>query len=101
MENQLTPFVDTLLKDKNLPGMTQEVFNQLRHDLVRDLRHQIDRALIDAMSDEQIDQFTKLMDDPGATGEALQQFVSETGIDSAAIIATTMSQFRAYYLGEA
>lgn len=100
MENQLTPFVDTLLKDKNLPGMTQEVFTQLRHDLVRDLRHQIDRALIDAMSDEQIERFTALMDDPDVTSEVLQQFFGDTGVNSAEIIATTMTRFRAYYLGE-
>lgn len=100
MEEQLTPFVDTLLKDKNLSGMTQDVFVQLRHDLTTELRHQIDRAIIDALSDAQIDQFNALLDDDATTEEDLQDFIRDSGIDSADIVARTMARFREYYLGE-
>lgn len=100
MEEQLTPFVDTLLRDKELSGMTREVFAQLRHDLVADLRQQVDRAIIDAFDDDQAVQFEKLLNSPSTTEAELQDFVTSTCVNASEVIAHTMIRFREYYLGE-
>lgn len=100
MEEQLTPFVDDLLRQKNLSGMTEEVFAQLRRDLASDLRQQIDRALIEALPDDKLDEFNALIGNSETTEEQLQQFMVDSGIDSVTIIARTMTRFRDYYLGE-
>lgn len=99
MEEQLIPFVDQLLKEKNLSGMTEEVFKQLRSDMAYDLRRQIDRALIEALPDEKLDEFNGLIGNTETTEADLQQFMVDSGIDSVTIIAHTMSKFRDFYLG--
>lgn len=99
MEEQLLPFIDTVLKEKNLTGMTREVFAQLRQDMAHELRLQIDRAIIDELSDEQAEHFSVLMDQSGTTNETLQQFMANSGVDTAQVVARTMAKFREFYLG--
>ena len=100
MKEQLLPFIDSLLKDKDLSGVTPEAFAILRQDMAEDLRKQIDRAMIDQLSEKQADAFSVLMDQPDTTDEVLQQFIAESGMDVAAVVASTMARFRRYYLGE-
>lgn len=101
MEEQLLPFIDRLLKDKDLSGMAPEAFAILRQDMAHELRKQIDRAIIDHLTEKQADAFSALMDEPGTTDETLQQFIADTGMDVSAIVGHTMTQFRALYLQEA
>lgn len=100
MEEQLIPFVDDLLKQKNLSGMTEDVYMQLRSDMAHDLRQQIDRALIEALPDDKLDEFNGLISNSETTEADLQQFMVDSGIDSVTIIARTMNRFREFYLGE-
>lgn len=100
MEEQLLPFIDSLLEDKNLAGMTPEAFAILRKDMAGDLRKQIDHAIIDQLSEKQADAFSELMDQPDTTDDTLQQFIANTGMDVSAVVASTMARFRKYYLGE-
>ena len=99
MEEQLLPFVDTMLKEKCLAGMRPEVFQQLRKDLVRELKSQIDRAIVDELSESQVDEFSALMDSEGMTEEVLQKFIQDSGVDATTVVARTMTRFRELYLG--
>ena len=101
MEEQLLPFIDTVLKEKSLAGMRPEVFQQLRRDLATELKSQIDRSVIDELSESQVDDFSALMDSEETTEEVLQKFIQDSGVDTAAVVARTMARFREFYLGTA
>lgn len=96
---ELLPFIDSLLKEKNLSGMSPEVYGQLRKDLANELKLQIDRAIITEFSEEQADAFSGLLDNQDTTDESLQEFVQKSGIDTSKVVAHTMVKFREFYLG--
>lgn len=102
MENtqtdELDRFVRGMLADKDLPGVTDEVREQLVDDLKNRLLDQIDRAIVDALPDNKIDNFNTLLENPDVTDQGLRDYVSQSGVDVQAVTTNTMLRFRDLYL---
>lgn len=96
--DELDSFINNILDEKQLSGVTDEVRAQLAEDLKNRLLDQVNRALIDAMPDEKIDQFNELLD-RDVSDDELQQFVTDSGVNIPAVTAAVMLRFRDTYLG--
>ena len=97
--DELDNFISSILDAKQLSGVTDEVRANLIEDMRGRLLDQINRALIDGMPDDKIDQFNDLLEQDGISDEQLQQFVKDSGVDIPTVTAATMLRFRELYLG--
>jgi hypothetical protein len=95
-ESELKKFVRGVIQDKNLSGVEQEVLEQLISDLSVRLENQINAALLQQLSDEDMVEFEQLLD----SGEVdkIQNYFYNKNINVTEITAQVMSRFRAAYL---
>ena len=98
MQN-LEDFIDQLITDRQLPDITDDVRNELKADLTKRLMEQIDRATLNALSEEQADELSKKMDDPDFSQADLDKFMEESGVNMQKIALEAMLKFRSLYLG--
>jgi hypothetical protein len=96
--NELDDFINTMLKERQLPPMDEEVRVQIVADLKKDLLDQIDKALINALPEDKLQEFNTLLDSSDVNTETLQGFIKNSGIDVADVTVRTMVGFRALYL---
>lgn len=96
--DELDTFINGLLEDKQLPGLTEDVRAQLLIDLKKRLLNQIDRAVVDALPPEKLDGFNQLLDMPGVDDEQIHRFIRESGVDIKKVTLHTMLRFRDLYL---
>ena len=96
--DELDKFINEILAAKQLPGVTDEVRTQLVADLRERLLDQINRALVNALPDEKINEFNTLLDDETLSDEAVQQFIASSGVDVRRITLQTMLRFSELYL---
>ncbi len=98
MDNNLDTFVDSLITEKHLPGLTEEgrkyVFDELKSSLI----DHINRAVLNALPEDKLDELDSLMDREDTTPETLQAFISNSHVDVARITAETILYFRSLYL---
>lgn len=100
MENEdgLNKFIEDMLTEKDLPGITPEAKDMLVADLKQRLMDQINKSIIDAMPDDKIDEFDALLDKEGVDDTQLQQFIINAGVDVKQETIKTMLAFRSLYL---
>jgi hypothetical protein len=96
--DEFDKFIEEILDQKDLPGVTPDVRTQLQADLKQRLIDQINAALIDALTDEQAQEFNNLLDDPAFDDTAAQEFMSKSGVNVRKVTAHTMLRFRDLYL---
>ena len=94
-------FIEQIVDQKNLAGVTPEIKQQVVTELKGRLMDQIDRAMIDSLNNEQLDKFNTLLDSQNTTDQQLQDFFATSGIDSQQVVLDTMLKFREFYLGAA
>lgn len=99
MNSELEPFVRSIIDKKGLIGITAEVKEQLVSDLNEKLNDQINRAMISALPDDKVDQLNEMLD-KGDDEEAIQRFITDSGIDVKQITLNTLVAFRNLYLGD-
>ncbi len=97
-QDELDKFIEDILVAKNLSGMSDEVKMQLISDLKARLLDQINRALIEALPDDKLDEFNLLLDSGNVSDESLQQFIIQSGVNIQQVTAKTMLLFRDLYL---
>lgn len=94
--------IDTFILDiidrKQLPGLTEEARSGLLEEMRENLLSAINRSLIDALPDEKVAEFSKLLDDESITEEQVQAFIVEQGVDVEKVTAKTLLAFRSLYL---
>ena len=98
MENSVNEFLESLLADKGIdvePDIKEELINEMRGKLT----DEINRAAINALSEEKADELAKLVDDPEFTDEKMAEFMQNSGVDLASVTLDTMLRFRTFYLG--
>lgn len=98
-EPELERFINEILDEKQLPGVTPEVRIQLVTDLKERLLDQINRALITALPEVKIVEFNTLLDDETVSDESIQQFIADSGVDVQKVTLQTMLRFSELYLG--
>jgi predicted methyltransferase len=96
--DDLDRFISDILEAKKLSGVDADVRTQLIGDLKQQLLDQINRALIDALPEDKLDQFNILLEDPSTTDESIQSFIATNGVDVTRVTAQTMLRFRDLYL---
>lgn len=99
MEEKLGQFIDEMIDEKQLSGVTDEVRAQLKFDLLAQLEDQINAALVNALAPDKVEALNDMLDQEGVTDEQVRQFIDGSGIDSQRIAASTMLRFRDLYLG--
>ena len=63
------------------------------------LEDQINRAAIQALSEEKADELAKRLEDPNFTNEDMAKFMQDSGVNLAEVALETMLKFRGFYLG--
>ena len=96
--DELDQFINEMLDAKKLSGVTEDVRAQLVSDLKQRLLDQINKALIDALPDEKMDEFERLLDDESLTDEQVQQFIMNSGVDVKKVTTVTMLRFYDLYV---
>lgn len=94
----LGKFVDELIKNKALPVATTEDLNDLREQTIRELDDQIANAVFGKFTNEQNEEFNRLLDDDNTTEEDFGNFFANIGFDLDQIISSTMKQFATDFL---
>lgn len=98
MEN-VEQFVDQLITDKQVSGLTDEVRAELKVDLTQRLVDQIDRAVIDALPEDKAIELASRLDDDDFGDEQVAEFMKNSGVDMQRVSLETMLKFRELYLG--
>jgi hypothetical protein len=96
--DKLDEFIAQIIDAKQLPGLTEEVRTDLIADLRKQLLNMIDRALVESLSDEDIDAFTEYMEQADLPDDAAERFLADHGVDVEKVTARVMLQFRDAYL---
>lgn len=97
-DEALDKFINNMLSDKDLSGVTDEAHVYLVDDLKTRLLDQINRSIIAEMPEQKGDEFSALLDKESVTDEQVQQFIVDSGVDTKKIAARTMLAFRELYL---
>ena len=97
-DDELDKFINEILDAKQLSGVTADVRTQLVSDLKQRLLDQINRALVDVMPDDKITEFNNLLDDENLSDEAVQQFITDSGVDVSGVTLQTMLRFSELYI---
>ncbi len=97
--DELDKFIRDILNQKQLSGVSPEVEKQLVADLKERLIDQINRAIIDAMPEDKMDEFNQMLDSDVDDAQ-IQQFVANSGVDTRQVTIETMLRFRSLYLGD-
>ena len=98
MGEELDKFIGDILEAKQYTDLDQEVRDQLASDLKQGLLQEIDKALINALPEDKLDEFNAMLDKSDMTNEQLQAFIANSGIDVQKVIMRTMVAFRSLYL---
>lgn len=99
MNTQLDTFINQLLDEKKLSGVSDIVRATLVEDLKKRLLDQINRALIDALPPERIDLFNRMLDSETISEEEVQRFIVDSKVDVQRVTMQTMLRFAELYLG--
>jgi hypothetical protein len=95
-------YIEQLLQEVGVPeGTDPEVRAQLASDLAARANDMVNKRLIEAMSDEDVAAFDKLLDEQPENLQAMQQFIDEHVPDKNRVVGAALLEFRTLYLGEA
>ena len=92
----LRVFVTDIVKQKDLKGIDEDTKNQVIEDLIKRLEEQILRSLIGELSESQLSEFEKLVDN--SDEEKFTTFFEDCNLPVKEIIIQTMTRFKRSYL---
>ena len=97
-QQQLEEFVDTMLTEKNLPGLSNDVRPGVIAEMVQVINDLVNRAVLNALPDDKSEELSRLIDNPDTNLGQVQQLIQDSGIDITQITIDTMTRFRELYL---
>jgi hypothetical protein len=93
-------FIQQLMTDQGINGdIDADVRQEIAAELTEQLTSMINRTLIDAMDDAAVTEFEQLIDAEQPDQAALNTFVKNHVPNHDEIVAATLIEFRASYLG--
>ena len=92
-------FIGNLLDQKGITDIEEDARQHLIEDMTELLMQQIDRAAIDALSEEKAIELANGLDDGSIKQEDVPKFMTDAGLNLEEISMITMLQFRDLYLG--
>lgn len=96
MEHTIDDFVDKLLQEKGVYGLSTDVFNQLKQDLVGRAEKLIDVEILANMPKDKLDEFEKKIDS-GDDAE-IQRFCSDNVPNIEGVVAGALIKLKDIYL---
>lgn len=96
--DELDQFVEEMLTASEFSDVSENVHAQLVSDLKEELVNQINRALINALPDDKIDQLNALLDDENVNNAQIEQLIADSGVDTKDVAMKTMLRFRDSYI---
>ncbi len=96
----INTFVDKMMADKGLDAMSAEEQAELKKNLRVKVEEQIEQAMLRALSDAQLLELEKLVDD-GVSDEELDRFFADSGVDFTKAAEQAMIEFRKAFLASA
>lgn len=90
-------FVDKMMADKGLDAMGAEEQQGLRKSLRAKVEEQVERAMLSALTDAQLVELERMMDE-GASDAELDKFFDESGADFDGAVHEAMTEFRKAFL---
>ena len=98
MQN-IDEFIENLLNEKGITDVEPEVRNELKSEMKARLEEQIDRAAVQALSEDKAIELAKLVEDPNFKNEQMVEFMKNSGVNLTEVALETMLRFRNFYLG--
>lgn len=98
-EQVIATFLERLLKDNGEWAADTETQKRQVEQLRRKLDDRVELEMMRALSDDQLDELERRLDD-GMNDDELEQFLENTRVDFAAATWKALIGFRAEYLGE-
>jgi hypothetical protein len=98
-EDNFDRFVNSLIKEKDLKGLTPEGREQVAAELKNLISEEVNRAILMELSDEKLDELDKLMDNGPLSESQMQEFLQTSGVDIPKVTTKTLMYFRSFYLG--
>ncbi len=99
-QDELDTFVESLIERKKLKGLTPEGREDIKTELKELLVEQINRAIIDALPEDKLDELDKLTSQENYNPEDAQKIIADSGVNVAKITTETLLYFEAFYLGQ-
>jgi len=96
--SNIQTFIDQLIQDKGYPDLTDEVREQMKHDLINRLDDFIMARVIAALSDEDVLKFEALLKEKKSE-EEIQKFVVDHISDLNTFLTNALLEYRGVYLG--
>lgn len=93
-------FVNSLIAEKDLKGLTPEGREQVAAELKNLIAEEVNRALLMELPDDKLDELDKRMNDGPLSETEMQDFLLDSGVDVPKITTKTLMYFRSFYLGE-
>lgn len=100
MDANLDQFLEQLLIEKGITDLDDDVRAEVKANMAERILDQIDQACINALSEEKAAELAEKIDDENFGEKEMMDFVAGSGVDTAAIVASTLIQFRAFYLAD-
>lgn len=94
----LKTFVDRLVEEKKYPeNLEQGIIDQIKKDLLSRVEDRINAVIINNLSEDKLDEFTKLLDSNISDGE-MQKFCSDNIPELSQLLASELIVFKQTYL---
>ena len=98
-QDELDSFINSLIERKQLKGLTDEGRANVAAELKELLTEQINRAILDALPEDKLDEIDKITSQENYNPEDVQKVIDESGIDVVKITTQTLLYFQSFYLG--
>ena len=96
--DQLDTFIRDIIEAKQLDGISDEAKQGLVEEMRERLLDIINRALVEALPEDKVQEFSNLLDNESVTDEQVQAFIAQSGVDVEHVTAKAMLTFRDLYL---
>lgn len=99
-QDELDAYINSLITRKNLGDLAPDERSHIAGELKAQLVEQINRAVLDALPDDKLDELDALSEREGFTAEDMQKFIIDSGVDMAKITTEAVHNFETQYIGE-
>jgi hypothetical protein len=97
-EEVIASFAEGLLVEKNLGEMDEATKKDMVQDLIERINDFINRAVLENLPKEKLDELDTMIENNTATPEAVAQLIQSSGVDASAVSIEAMAKFREVYL---
>ena len=95
----LEKFINELFQKKPAPAENAEELNRVKKEMVQSLDDRINKAMLNGLSDEQLEELERMLDSGEESPEAYDAFYKNAGVNLETVFSKEMKNFEKEYLG--